>query len=79
MTSPSSKFAHFLALATTASTLFLVCVGAIVTSKGVGMAVPDWPTSYGFNKFLLPIDKWKKKLGPSAASLALKKKNCMQN
>ena len=59
MTSPSSRFAHVLALATTASTLFLVCVGAIVTSKGVGMAVPDWPTSYGFNMFLLPFDKWK--------------------
>ena len=29
-----------------------------MTSKGVGMAVPDWPTSYGYNMFLFPIDQW---------------------
>ncbi len=59
MPSPVQRFAHFLAVATAAATLFLVCVGAIVTSKGVGMAVPDWPTSYGYHMFLLPWDKWK--------------------
>lgn len=29
-----------------------------MTSKGVGMAVPDWPTSFGYNMFWLPLDKW---------------------
>jgi cytochrome c oxidase assembly protein subunit 15 len=29
-----------------------------VTSKGVGMAVPDWPTSYGYNMFALPVSTW---------------------
>ena len=30
-----------------------------MTSKGVGMAVPDWPTSFGYNMFALPISTWK--------------------
>ena len=29
------------------STLFLIFVGAMVTSTGSGLAVPDWPLSYG--------------------------------
>lgn len=36
----------------------LVGLGGLVTSKGVGMAVPDWPTSYGYNMFALPISMW---------------------
>src|SRR4051812_41887334 len=34
-----------------ASTLFLIFAGAMVTSTGSGLAVPDWPLSYGM---LLP-------------------------
>ena len=30
----------------------------MVTSQGVGMSVPDWPTTYGYNMFLFPISKW---------------------
>ena len=30
-----------------------------MTSKGAGMAVPDWPTSYGYNMFALPFRFWK--------------------
>lgn len=48
-----------LAWVTAFSTLFLICVGGMVTSKGVGMSVPDWPNSYGYNMFLLPWDKWR--------------------
>ena len=29
-----------------------------MTSKGVGMSVPDWPTTYGYNMFLFPVSKW---------------------
>jgi cytochrome c oxidase assembly protein subunit 15 len=49
-----AKFAAFTALAT----LCLIGVGGLVTSKGVGMSVPDWPTTYGYNMFLFPISKW---------------------
>src|SRR5205085_9298346 len=49
-----AKFAVFAAFAT----LCLIGVGGIVTSKGVGMSVPDWPTSYGYNMFLFPISQW---------------------
>lgn len=33
-------------------------MGGLVTSKGVGMAVPDWPTSFGYNMFALPVRQW---------------------
>ncbi len=47
------------ALFATVVTLALVSVGGLVTSKGVGMSVPDWPTSYGYNMFLFPPSLWK--------------------
>lgn len=49
-----TRFAVFTAL----STFFLICIGGLVTSHGAGMAVPDWPTTYGYNMFLFPISKW---------------------
>lgn len=51
---PLLWYARLVALAT----LGLVCMGGLVTSKGVGMAVPDWPTSFGYNMFALPISTW---------------------
>ena len=48
------RFACVLAL----TTLALVALGGVVTTKGVGMAVPDWPTTYGENMFLFPPSKW---------------------
>ncbi len=39
-------------------TLFLICSGGMVTSKGVGLAVPDWPTTFGYNMFLFPVSQW---------------------
>ena len=41
-----------------ASTLFLIFAGAMVTSTGSGLAVPDWPTTYGENMFTFPLSKW---------------------
>ena len=29
-----------------------------MTSKNVGLAVPDWPTTFGYNMFLFPVSKW---------------------
>ena len=43
---------------TAALTLGLICLGGLVTSKGAGMAVPDWPTTYGYNMFLFPVHLW---------------------
>ena len=49
-----ARFAMLLAVAT----LALLGVGGLVTSHGAGMAVPDWPTTYGYNMFLFPISQW---------------------
>ena len=46
------------ALLTAAATLVLICFGGLVTSHGAGMAVPDWPTTFGYNLFFFPIPKW---------------------
>jgi cytochrome c oxidase assembly protein subunit 15 len=46
------------AVVTAVSTLFLICVGGLVTSHGAGMAVPDWPTTYGYNMFAFPFSQW---------------------
>jgi cytochrome c oxidase assembly protein subunit 15 len=49
-----NRFTWFTAVAT----LLLICSGGMVTSKGVGLAVPDWPTTFGYNMFLFPVSKW---------------------
>jgi heme a synthase len=38
---------HRFAVATAAATLVLIFIGGLVTSTGSGLAVPDWPLSYG--------------------------------
>ena len=48
------RFIWFTAFAT----LLLICSGGMVTSKNVGLAVPDWPTTFGYNMFLFPVSKW---------------------
>lgn len=52
------RWLHRFAWFTTVATLFLICSGGMVTSKGVGLAVPDWPTTFGYNMFLFPVSKW---------------------
>ncbi len=37
------------------STLFLIFAGALVKSHEVGLSVPDWPTSYGYQMFAFPL------------------------
>src|SRR5581483_6677910 len=49
-----NRFAWFICVAA----LFLICSGGMVTSKNVGLAVPDWPTTFGYNMFLFPFSKW---------------------
>ena len=43
---------------TAGATLLLICSGGMVTSKGVGMSVPDWPTTFGYNMFYFPVSQW---------------------
>jgi len=40
------------------ATLFLIFAGAMVTSTGSGLAVPDWPNTYGHFMFSFPYSKW---------------------
>jgi heme a synthase len=42
-----NKWHHRLAVTTSVSTFFLIIAGGLVTSTGSGLAVPDWPLSYG--------------------------------
>ncbi|MCX6930409.1 MAG: COX15/CtaA family protein [Verrucomicrobia bacterium] len=49
---------HRFAVLTAIATLGLVGVGGLVTSHGAGMAVPDWPNTYGYNMFFFPISQW---------------------
>lgn len=36
----------------------LIWVGGLVTTHDAGMAVPDWPGTYGYNLFLYPMTAW---------------------
>ncbi|MBI2883402.1 MAG: COX15/CtaA family protein [Candidatus Methylomirabilis oxyfera] len=49
-----SPWPHRFAVLTAASTLMLIFVGGLVTNTGAGLAVPDWPTTFGYNMFLYP-------------------------
>ncbi len=44
---------HRLAVLTAAATLLLLFMGGLVTSTGSGLAVPDWPLSFG--RFFPPM------------------------
>ena len=46
---------HRFALLTAVVTFPLLFVGGLVTSTGSGLAVPDWPTTFGRNMFLYPL------------------------
>ena len=54
----SIRWLNRFAWLTCVATLLLICSGGMVTSKNVGLAVPDWPTTFGYNMFLFPISKW---------------------
>ncbi len=49
---------HWWAVLTAVLTFVLLCSGGLVTSHGAGMAVPDWPNTFGYNMFLFPISRW---------------------
>ncbi len=60
MKAEGSQWPHRVALLTAWATFPLLFIGGLVTSKGAGLAVPDWPTTFGYNMFLYP---WSKMVG----------------
>lgn len=49
---------HRFAALVAAATTLLIFVGGMVTSTGSGLAVPDWPNTYGWFMFTFPMKYW---------------------
>ena len=58
--SNTAVWAHRFCTLSCLVTVVLILFGGLVTSMGAGLAVPDWPTSFGYNMFLFP---WSKMIG----------------
>jgi heme a synthase len=54
----NNPWLHRFAVLTAIITFLLIGAGGLVTSHEAGMSVPDWPNSYGYNMFALPIKFW---------------------
>lgn len=52
------RIVHCFAVVLTISVFPLIWVGGLVTTYGAGMAVPDWPNTYGWNMFSYPPSTW---------------------
>jgi cytochrome c oxidase assembly protein subunit 15 len=57
-----NRWSRRLALLLIVLTFPLIWVGGLVTTTDAGMAVPDWPNTYGYNMLLYPWESWL--LGP---------------
>lgn len=55
---PYRPWLHRFAIAFVLCTFVLITLGGTVTSKGAGLAVPDWPSTFNYNMFLFPPSKW---------------------
>jgi cytochrome c oxidase assembly protein subunit 15 len=53
-----SPWPHRWAVALACAAFPLLWVGGLVTTTDAGMAVPDWPSTYGYNLFLYPWQTW---------------------
>ncbi|MDZ4848971.1 MAG: COX15/CtaA family protein [Pirellulaceae bacterium] len=58
VTNPSFQSTHRWALSVAMTIFPLIWVGGLVTTQDAGMAVPDWPNTYGYNMFAYPISAW---------------------
>jgi len=62
MTTPQtaldSPWPHRAAVLLVCATFPLIWVGGLVTTYKASMAVPDWPTTFGYNMFLYPWQTW---------------------
>ncbi len=56
----AAVWAHRAAVLTAGATLVLIFVGGVVTNTGSALAVPDWPTTFGYSMFLYP---WSRMVG----------------
>ena len=54
----TSRLPHRIALLLAAVVFPLIWVGGLVTTTDAGMAVPDWPNTYGYNMFSYPLESW---------------------
>ena len=54
------SLAYRLALATLGATCTLILLGGLVTNTGAALAVPDWPSTFGYNMVLFP---WSRMVG----------------
>ena len=57
-TAANSPWPHRLAVLLVCATFPLIWVGGLVTTYDAGMAVADWPTTFGYNPFLYPWRTW---------------------
>ncbi|MBI2878677.1 MAG: COX15/CtaA family protein [Candidatus Rokubacteria bacterium] len=53
----AAVWSHRLAVLLCLATLVLLLVGGVVTTTGAALAVPDWPTTFGYPMFLYPWSK----------------------
>ena len=53
-----SPWPHRLAVLLVCVTFPLIWVGGLVTTYDAGMAVPDWPSTFGYNLFAYPWQTW---------------------
>lgn len=53
-----SPWPHRLTVITAGMTVLLILVGGLVTNTGSGLAVPDWPSTFGYNMFTYPWSRW---------------------
>ncbi len=54
---PQAPWAARFARVTAGATLLLLVLGGVVTSHDAGLAVPDWPNSFGSNMWLFPLER----------------------
>jgi cytochrome c oxidase assembly protein subunit 15 len=55
--SAPARWNHVFACVAVAATFLLLIAGGLVTSNKAGLAVVDWPNSYGYNMFLYPFSR----------------------
>ncbi len=57
-TVPFNAWPHRVAVALCCATFPLIWAGGLVTTYDAGMAVPDWPSTFGYNIWLYPWSTW---------------------
>ena len=57
-TNPRHALVYLAATLVTVLTFPLIWLGGLVTTHDAGMAVPDWPGTFGYNLFLYPVSAW---------------------